>query len=281
MTTHATYELSLTTQGPTYPPSEVMDGDGNFIVIGRINSLDDQGQPTSEWGRAIVSNTSATPEFGKNLPYDIVRRLPERLSQTDEAIVLHTLPVPLPCNNYPMVFAPDQKPRAAFEEKRSYGFHEVPIPDMRARDGRKLQQPITLGQWAKASGRLRVSITPDGRDAAFEFEFHGLIPDSLYTVMSLRQLDLNPRAPTRPGPLGIPNVFVTDEAGTARYRATLPDPFPDPSRPGANRIINVVVLWMSYQMNCGGAIGCYGLGGDIHAQLKLKAPAFAQFTTYR
>ena len=107
----------------------------------------------------------------------------------------------------------------------------------------------------------------------------GLIPDSLYTVMSLRQRDLDPAGPTRPGPLGIPNVFVTSEGGTGFYRATLPDPFQDETRPGANRVINVIVLWMSYQMNRGGAIGWYGLGGDIHAQLKLKAPSFHEFRT--
>ncbi|MFD7835690.1 hypothetical protein ACFV5L_10945, partial [Streptomyces sp. NPDC059761] len=32
-----TYELALTTQGPLYPPSEVMDGEGNFVVVGMVN----------------------------------------------------------------------------------------------------------------------------------------------------------------------------------------------------------------------------------------------------
>lgn len=60
----------------------------------------------------------------------------------------------------------------------------------------------------------------------------------------------------------------------------MPNPFPDPNRPEANRIVNVVVLWMSDQMNHGGAIGRFGLGGDIHAQLKLPALAFQEFTTH-
>jgi len=59
----------------------------------------------------------------------------------------------------------------------------------------------------------------------------------------------------------------------------MPDPFPDSSRENANRIINVVVLWMSYQSNYGGAIGWFGLGGDIHAQLKLPIASFSEFTT--
>ena len=97
--------------------------------------------------------------------------------------------------------------------------------------------------------------------------------------MSLRQRDLDPLGPTRPGPLGVPNVFITDGRGDGRYRAVLPNPFPAADAPGANRIVNVVVLWMSYQMNRGGAIGWFGLGGDIHAQLKLRTASFAEFET--
>jgi len=280
MTHQATYDLSLTTQGPTYPPSEVMDADGNFIVFGRVNRPAAGGGTTSEWSRAIVSADSALPPFGQNLPHKIVRELPERLSPEDEALVLHTLPLPLPCNNYPMVFAPQQCPEANTLARPSYPFHEVPIPDLRAEDGPKVTTPITLGQWCKARGQLEVRVAADHRSADFQFEFSGLIPNSLYTVMSLRQRDLDPRGPTRPGPLGVPNVFVCDERGAARYHARLPNPFPAADEPGANRVVNVVVLWMSYQMNRGGAIGWFGLGGDIHAQLKLKAPAFAEFETH-
>lgn len=107
-----------------------------------------------------------------------------------------------------------------------------------------------------------------------------MIPSSLYTVMSLRQRDLDPTGPTRPGPLGVPNVFVSDERGDARYHACLPSPFPAAHSLGANRVVNVVVLWMSYQMNRGGAIGWFGLGGDIHAQLKLQGAAFSEFETH-
>jgi len=279
MTSKALFELSLTTQGPIYPPSEVMDEDGNFIVIGRINRDLMQHDVELEWSRAIVSARSPLPSFGKNLPYEIVRELPAVLSPADEAIILHTLPLPLPCNNYPMVFAPEQCPDAGKLVRPSYAFHQVPIPDLRAEDGPKVVQPITLGQWCKAHGQLQVTISEDCRSAQFSFEFSGLIPDSLYTVMSLRQRDLDPNGPTRPGPLGIPNAFIADERGEGRYRAVLPNPFPAADRPGSNRVINVVLLWMSYQMSRGGAIGWFGLGGDIHAQLKLQASSFTQFET--
>lgn len=275
----ASYDLSLTTQGPSYPPSEVMDQEGNFIVIGRVNRRDQQGTVASPWARAIVSPSSPLPVFGVNSPYDIVRELPDPLTPSDAALILHTLPLPLPCNNYPMTFAPDQNPATNSLELPSYPFHRVPIPDMRVEDGCKIRQPITLGQWSRARGQLEIRVPSDRASAQFIFDFSGLIPNSLYTVMSLRQHDLNPLSPTRPGPLGIPNVLIADEAGSARYQATLPNPFPSKDAPRANRIVNVVLLWMSYQMNRGGAIGWYGLGGDVHAQLKLKEASFHEFLT--
>ncbi|MFD6219493.1 hypothetical protein [Nocardia asteroides] len=274
------YDLTPTTQGPLYPPSEIVDADGNFLVVGFLNETGPDGTVTRRWGRAVVAADTPLPPFGDNLPYTVIRELPDELSDEDANIVLHTLPLPLPAHNYPMVFAPDQLPNAAEVVRPSYAFHEVPIPDLRPEDGRKLTAPVTLGQWLQARGTVEVSVTDDERHGEFHFEFSGLIPDSLYTVMSLRSGDLNPTSPTRPGPLGVPNVFITAPDGTATYRATLPNPFPDPALPDANRIISVVVLWQSYQQNYGGAIGHFGLGADIHAQLKLPTPTFDDLHTH-
>ncbi|SER21204.1 hypothetical protein [Actinokineospora terrae] len=266
--------LTPTTQGPLYPPSEIMNADGDFVVVGRVNRPAPDGGVVAPWGSAIVSAKSPVPEFGRHLPHEVLREV----TRADDDMVLYTLPTPLPCNNYEMVFAPDQPPAARILP--SYPLHQVPIPDLRAEDGRKVTEPITLGRWLRAKGEVSVRVCPDGHHAEFDFEFADLIPNSLYTVMSLRELDLDPVAgPTRPGPLGVPNVFVTDRCGAARYSATLPDPFPTTDRPGRNRIINVIVLWMSYQRSYGGAIGQYGLGGDIHAQLKLTVPSFHEYAT--
>jgi hypothetical protein len=125
MSSVAYYNLSLTTQGPAYPPSEVMNKDGQFIVIGRINKREADGRISSEWGRAIVSSDSPIPEFGDNLPYIIIRELPDKLSSEDKAIILYTLNLPLPCNNYSMVFAPEQFQDANKIVRPSYAFHEV------------------------------------------------------------------------------------------------------------------------------------------------------------
>lgn len=60
------FEQNLTTQGSTYPPSEVMDGQGNYIVIGNVNRYK-QGYATSEWGTAAVSPNSKVPKFGSQV----------------------------------------------------------------------------------------------------------------------------------------------------------------------------------------------------------------------
>ena len=274
-----TYDLSLTTQGPLYPPSEVMDENGDFIVIGAINRKGDSGPVETTWGGAIVSKASPTPAFGSKAPYVICEEFDEEPPDHLKSRVLHTLPLPLPCANYPMLFAPEQFPDANAQRRPSFAFHQTPIPDLIPEHGRKMSNPVTLGDWMTAKGQLLVSV-PEGADhAEFSFVFSGMLPNALYTVMSLRKHDLDPTGPTRPGPLGVPNVFVTDESGNGQYRASMPNPFPKPDAPKANRIINVVVLWMSYQLSHGGAIGVFGLGGDIHAQLKLRGPSFQEFQT--
>jgi hypothetical protein len=296
-TQRMSHRFELTTQGPTYPPSEVMNEDGDFVVIGRINeaALDGQGHlrerdgsanhgahgSRSRWGAAIVSALSPLPPFGHNAPYRIVRDLDlSALSRADRDMVLCTLPVPLTCNNYPMVFAPEQGCAHRVQPRPSYPFHLVQIPDARAEDGLRVRHPITLGQWVRASGELEVTVRDDRPDVAtFECEFRDLVPNCLYTVMSLRQHDFHPERLTRPGPLGVPNVLMTDRDGRGRYFAELPDPFPDPDSPGANRVVNVILLWMSYQCSYGGAIGMFGLGGDVHAQLKLSKPSFFELAT--
>lgn len=273
--TGATFSLAVTTQGPLYPPSEILDKDGNFIVVGRIPKADG----TVPWGGAIVDGATVAPNFGEQGIYKVLSWIDQERLGALASEVLFTLPLPIPANNYKMLFAPEQRPGANLESRPSFPLHEAPIPDFRVADGRRDIAPITLGDWMRARGDLEITIDEDGTSALFEFSFSSLVPNSLYTVMSLRQLDLNPGGASRPGPLGIPNVFITDAHGDATFWARLPDPFPEPGTAGANRVINVIVLYMSAQMSHGGAIGLYGLGGDIHAHLKLKEMAFSELRT--
>ncbi|WP_249402400.1 hypothetical protein [Streptomyces sp. YIM 121038] len=257
-----------------------MDSEGHFVVVGRIHRTAPDGSVGSPWGAALVHKDTPLPSFGQRLPYRIVRELSTPLSTADHDVILHTLPLPLPCSNAPMVFAPEQLSHPGCVQRPSYPLHQVPIPDLRPADGPKVTEPIVLGQWLRAYGEVRAQLTDRGRKARFSLDLEGLIPDSLYTVMSLRRSNLTPPTPTRPGPLGVPNVFVTDRKGRGTYTAELPDPFPPPDSTSApDRIINIIILWMSYQQNYGGAIALFGLGADIHAQLKLPDAGFQELVT--
>jgi hypothetical protein len=259
-----------------------MDEHGNFVVIGMVNRETAVGESkvVTQWGASLVSAESPMPPFGEQLPYEIIRDLDLSPGSADLNTVLYTLPLPLPLNNYPIIFAPEQLPNPDQIVKPSAAFHRAVPPDFRKEDGLREMEPVTLGSWIAATGQVTVQLTNSGRSARFEMEFEHLIPDSLYTVMSLRQTDLDPiRGPTRPGPLGIPNVFITDAQGRGHLWAELPDPFPPSGRPGSNRVINVILLWMSTRMSNGGALGVHGLGGDVHAQLKLTKPSFLEFNT--
>lgn len=268
-----TYRLAVTTQGPLYPPAEVMDGNGNFVVVGMV-----PGDNGLEWRSVLVAADSPVPEFGATKPYRILRDI-EGMSQDEvKDIILHTLPLPIPSNNYGMLFAPEQRPQANTESRPSLPLHEGYIADYRSSDGKRQVQPVTLEDWMHAEGTLDVCLSEDSRRARFTFSFRNLVPDSVYTVMSLREKDLATENPSRPGPLGIPNVFITDHNGNADYWAELPDPFPAHER-NENRIINVVVLYMSSRQSYGGAIGLYGLGGEHSCSFKTKGPFFVEFTT--
>jgi hypothetical protein len=267
------YDLRVTTQGPLYPPSEVMDGEGNFVVIGNLNTSDGE-QLRTQWGAALVSADTAVPAFGRIAPYSVVRTLDLDSLGDDAGRVLHTLPLPLPCNNYEILFAPEQCPDARKTCRNSLPLHRA-VPDYRPEHCRQHDAPITLGDWVRAKGMLTVTSCADGISVEFLLEMSGLIPKSLYTVMALREGDLEPRRLTRPGPLGVPNCFVSDRDGGGRYCATMRPP-PVESGLEPNRIINVVVLFMSTQCSYGGAIGWHGLGGDIHAQLKCATPALME-----
>jgi hypothetical protein len=65
----ATLVLSVTTQGPLYPPSEIMNADGDFIVVGRIARADG----SLPWKGAIVSGKTEAPEFNQTGVYDVLR----------------------------------------------------------------------------------------------------------------------------------------------------------------------------------------------------------------
>ncbi len=84
------------------------------------------------------------------------------------------------------------------------------------------QTPITLEDWFKAEGKMKIKCNDDGNSVKIKFK--GLIPNRLYTVWALWViLDENdPRRGIWPQPLGgVPNAYMTDEDGDATFERKL------------------------------------------------------------
>jgi len=77
--------------------------------------------------------------------------------------------------------------------------------------------PITLGQWMKAGGSGTITCPPK-HNPRVDLDLHGLIPHGLYTAWGGMLTALGPR-PIALG--GVPNAFVADEFGSAKFSARL------------------------------------------------------------
>ncbi len=82
---------------------------------------------------------------------------------------------------------------------------------------------ITLGNWLKAGGNMRIKCRADG-SAKVNFKFHNLIPYGVYSVWGIWNTT-PPNAPQArivPIPLGgIPNAMVPDGRGRAKFSREL------------------------------------------------------------
>ncbi len=77
--------------------------------------------------------------------------------------------------------------------------------------------PITLGEWIAAEGRMRIRCHADGT-ATIRGSFRELVPNGVYTMWHMFIGEQGPAVV----PLGgVPNVFVPDEDGAARYSRQL------------------------------------------------------------
>lgn len=94
------HHLSLTssTQGPFWPPSEFMDENGDFVLVGNILTRSPDGYVFPRWGAAIISKDTVPPLDGNGredfsnefaAPYHIIRELD--LSGPDQDIALYSL----------------------------------------------------------------------------------------------------------------------------------------------------------------------------------------------
>jgi hypothetical protein len=78
--------------------------------------------------------------------------------------------------------------------------------------------PITLGDWLKGSGRMRIHCRNDGT-AKLEVRVRDLIPHRAYTVWAMWHLADGRIFPQPFG--GAPNAYITDEDGDAEFERSL------------------------------------------------------------
>jgi hypothetical protein len=133
--------------------------------------------------------------------------------------------------------------------------------------------PITLGEWLKAKGTVKIELTQPNHKgqfthAKFTVDVNNLIPNAVYTVWAAR-----PRLVPMPGvwkrhhvnPIMIPNVVVTDANGHATREFEVPNPFPDPATDvQRQRIIGIAMHFHSDYQNWGACFSRFGPGVDVH-----------------
>ncbi|GAB4180895.1 MAG: hypothetical protein Tsb002_00300 [Wenzhouxiangellaceae bacterium] len=330
-------DLPISTQGPFWPPAEVTDADGNFLLLGNALQEVAPGVIGLVPEQAVVVSKNTVPPLDAQgvedptnwfgAPYDIIRTLDLSPGSPDLDITLHSLSygptddgfsgaprIPAegdtPFNlNKGLTICPDVFPTEVQKTnyfRPSYPLHEVPvlgfqgdnvsyIPEtgeeydpMTASDNpacagtgcpgedpvdTRRREPITLGDWAKYDGRLKIQLTKPNDNGEFthgifDFRLRDMLPNSVYTVWVVR-----PRVVPVPGvfearrigPIAVPNVLVTDAWGRANMRFEVPNPFPDPATDAQGmRITGLSVVYHSDAQNWGACFTRFGAGVDVH-----------------
>ncbi|MCH9651594.1 MAG: hypothetical protein K0U98_25435 [Deltaproteobacteria bacterium] len=327
-----------TTQGPLWPPSEMADANGDFVLVGGLVLREvEPGKvaPVPNAGGLIVSKDTTPPlsagreDFSNPLgaPYKILRELDLGPGASDEDLVLHSVS----CGPFSGDFGGGQ-PRIPAAGTSAYNLNSSPrwtaavspggaasadfnipghplhrVPVLRLEDipkefsiglrtdtgavpspaeaspnGRsdfRQRSPIRLKDYLASRGEVRLTPlaeNPQGVPAqiGFDFDFHGLLPHSVYGVWALRSASLLPA--TAPGfalptPLMLPNIFVADAHGRAAPSCIVNDPFPDPQHdPRGSRLQALAVTYFSSYQNHGASFTLTGTGVSAHTAMSLR-----------
>ena len=337
-----TITLSAITVGPPWPPSEVMDENGDFVCIGRILEVPD-GNGNFFFGprRTVIVSKETVPPLGPDgkedfsnvfgAPHLVLRELDLSEGSADLDMVLYSTsfgPVSGDFNGGPRIpragestynlnplppVCPELFPGFSQESytRPSFPLHEVPIwgllgdgkrydPDTGEAiavveppvDVRPRTEPIRLRDWLRADGKSKLIVKLTDFDpgvggftaAHFKFRFRDLIPKGVYTIWSTRLNTLIPPPPGQeiplPDSLCLPNVFVADERGNARFECKVANPFPSPTTPlGFFRIVSVSVAFHSDYQFWGGCFQRFGIGVDHSAHLATSLTVFDSLQT--
>lgn len=321
--------LPNSTQGPPWPPSEIVDENGDFIVVGLLLEEHDgviEGVPTPG---AIVSKHTVPPldangveDFTNpfSVPYDVSKVLDLSPGSPDNDIVLHTASFGPPIGDFGGVMRIPQEgenqynlngfgfpcqelfpsaSQATTFTRPQYPLHEVPIPGFRgdgvqydvdtgdafdphnasgsdcAPDGcsgedevdSRRRDPITLGEWLEARGRVKISLRGFDADAGgftqakVRFRFRDLIPGGLYTVWDIR---FNNFFGAKATPIALPNIVKLDDRGRGTIEFLLTNPFPNPADdPAGNRILGFAIAFHPDGQTWGACGDLLGPGVDV------------------
>jgi len=326
-------DLPLSTQS-FWPPSELYDENGNFIVIGDLIKEVRPGVFQQVPHQAALVSKNSVPPLDANGVEDpnnwfgaapkVIRNLNLRPGSPDLDVVLYSASFgPVAGSggtpriprigesrynlNGEAIPCPDTFPTVTQRTnyfRPSYPLQQVPIagfqgdgvqydpdtgqpfdpkdasnipscaatgcPGEDAIDSRRTK-PITLGEWLKAKGELKIELTqpnPKGQftHAKFSVDLHDLIPNAVYAVWAAR-----PRLVPQPGvwtrrhanPLAIPNVLITDSNGHVSREFEVANPFPDPATRRL-RILGIAIHFHSDYQNWGACFSRFGPGVDVH-----------------
>lgn len=356
-----TMKLPVSTQGPLWPPAEVIDADGNYLLIGNALKEVAPGVVGMVPNQAVVVSKDTVPPLDSNgiedssnwfgAPYKILRTLDLSKGSPDLNITLRSLSFGPHTDgltsspriprlgesdynmNKGMTICADNFPTIGQSTnylRPSYALHEVPIlgfqgdgvaydpatgnsydpktasndascaatgcPGEDAVDTRRTK-PITLGDWAKADGKLKIQLTKPntlGRytHAEFDFVMKDMLPNSIYTVWVVRGRQIPVAGVWKPrmiDPIATPNLIVTDNEGRAHAKFEADNPFPDPATDlRGMRIVGLSVVYHSDQQNWGACFARFGAGVDVHVQFNTlnqlpkvpgTLPDFTEFVT--
>lgn len=318
-------DLPVTTQGPLWPPSELVDGEGHFVLVGTALETDREGNVTPRPQQALLVSKYTVPPLDESgvespalggAPYSVIRPLDLSEGSADLGIVLHAnsygpahgqggrpnIPrqgettynlngAGIVCSDvFPAESQADTytRPSLPLQDIPIYGFtgdgyrHNPDtgesIPQLEPVVDQRRTSPITLGDWVRADGQLKVQLT--GRtananytSANFDFRLSNMIPNALYTVWAVRGRG--------PDALAMPNVITTDGQGNAHASFEVDNPFPKGD--SELRIRGLAIVYHSDHQTWGGCFSRFGPGVDAHGifnTLKAAGPnPFADFVT--
>lgn len=125
-------KLNITTQGPPWPPSTVVDKDGNFVVVGTVLTETEPGVIVPIPNAAALVSKDTIPPLDANgtedftnffgAPYKIIRRLDLMPGSTDLNIELYTPSIG------PVTGEFGGGPRVPMEGESPYNLNMTPSP---------------------------------------------------------------------------------------------------------------------------------------------------------